>query len=366
MKQELSPQQLDPLGGVSARAVVELSVVVGILVSLALTLTSLEQFAHPLLEVLAFVSLALGGGWFIYASSPFRAPLRRSSHMIVTGFLLVAVLLNALAQVGSNDYLRDDWGPLGMAVVLFAMGAYRPAREVLVFTIISSVLVGALAWARADDFTAAAPPIVFGLLAAAPILGAGAGSAAFSASLVRTLLLWRERTNGIPTVVDSVGDLPAAHRSLVETEVAPFLQRIADAGSVSPADSSRARALSNELRALLVIDSERSWAADLAAGVVDSGQLADSLTTDQRSCLRALLAHINHSSVFDPNTLRLSFARDGWAGVCVIEVEYDRGSSPRLQLAPYIAVARSLFDPVHSVASGTTLRLTVGFEPTSR
>lgn len=366
MKPELCPQQLEPLGGVSARAVVQFAVGVAVVIALVLSLSSIDQLASPLLEVGAFACVGLAGWWLIRASSPFRAPLRRRSHVIVSLFLLAAVLLNSLAQLGTNDYLRDDWGPLAMGIVLLAIGAYRPAREVLAFSIVSSMLIGALAAARADDFAYSAPPLVFALLAAAPVLGAGAGSAAFSASLVRALLAWREQAAALPAVTADAVDAPVAHRGLVEREVEPFLQRIAEAGSVTPADSERARALSNKLRALLVIDAERSWAADLAPRVIDPGLLATAMSSDQRSCLRALLAHINYSRSFLPGTARLCFAREGWAAQCVVEVEYRGGSNPRLRLAPYVAVARSLFDPVHSATDGTILRLTVGFEPPSR
>jgi hypothetical protein len=337
---------------------------VGLVVAVGSSLSTPEQVSHPVLEAAALLAIAASGLYYIRATSPFRVAFSMRSHAVVCLLALAAVLLNSFAQWGTNTMVRDDWGPLAMAIVTVTLGSYRPWREIVACTLVCAAVIAALSFLQADSFRAEIPALVYAILPATPVLASGAAASTFSRSLVSSLLDWR-RTAGLgeASALDErdrpPGPRTASHLVHLDEQVMPFLRVIAHVGEVTEADGARARLLARELRTLMLIDTERSWLERIVRRVSDPQRIAEQLGESERGFLRAVVAHVRRSDLFDADTLRLTLRERAEGQTVTAEVECLPGRNPRVHLAPYIAVAHSLFASVDWQIAGTTLTIVV-------
>ena len=364
-----TPQRLDPLGGMTARLFVIGSAVVALVVAVTLSLSTFDQLSAPVLEVAALLAITAAAGYYVRAASPFRAPFPRRAYVVVNLLGLAAIVLNSAAQWGTNEIVRDDWPPIAFAVLALTFGSWRPGWEIATGTVVATLTVGTIAFVQADTFAADVPGLVFAILAATPILATGAAASAFSRSLVGSLLDWRSAGAGPATSeTPSEGDGVAArasHLVHLEDHVYPFLERVAETAEVSADDGDRARVLARELRTLLVLDGERSWLSRIVRTTDDPRRIADRMSEAQRGLVRSLVAHVRNNAAFDHDRMRLTLRGDEWEATCTIEVPCDAAHNPRVQLAPYVAVARSVFGTVSWQIARGAMAITVTFDPST-
>jgi hypothetical protein len=367
MRRGRSAQELDPLGGITARVLVVIAVAVAYVVALSESLNTVDQISAPAFEVAALLSFGAAGIYYIRATSPFRAPFSRLSHAIVCALSLLAVLFNSLAQWGTNQVVRDDWAPVTLAILVFTFGSYVPAREVLASTLVSAVLIGGLAYLQADTFAADVPAAVFAILPATPVLACGLASSALASSLVRSILDWRAAPSSLQAteVPEPPVHATASHLVHLERQVLPFLQRVSAETELTVADGDRARVLARELRTLMVLDAERSWLMRLVRQTTDPRRLADRMSAAERGYVRAVVSHLRGSDAFRGDRMRLTLDGTRYEASCTIAVDRVPGRNPRVQLAPYIAVGRSVFDSVAWRLDGDILTVTLIFDPTA-
>lgn len=363
-------QQLDPLGGLTARPFVIGAVAVSLLVSVSMSITSASQVSTPLLEIAGLLALAAAGVCFIRASSPFRAPFPLRAHATVCLLALLAILLNSLAQWGSNEVVRDDWGAVALAILTLMFGSYRPGWEIMVCAVVCSAVIGGLAVAQAHTFVADVPAPVFGILAAVPVLAAGAAASTFSRSLVGSLLEWRSAHGRPEASVSGDGDdagrpdaARASHLVHLSEQVFPFLEGVVRDPQLTAADGDRARVLARELRMLMVIDAERSWLMRLVRDVRDPQHVADSMGEAERGYVRAMVGHMRRDDGLTDERMRLTLHAEGSHATCTLSVPCAPEHNPRVQLAPYIAVGRSIFDSVDWRVERGMLTLRLTFQP---
>jgi hypothetical protein len=362
-------QELDPIGGITARVLVVAAVCIAVAVAVGMSLSTIDQVSVPWLEGAALLAFAGACVSFVRFTSPFLATFPRSAHAFVCLLALAAVALDALAQWGSNTAVGDDWPPITLAILTITLGFYRPAWEIAAWAVGGAVVIGAIAAAQADSFSAQVPAAVFAILPATPVLAAGLAAASFSRSLVGSLLDWHSAAGpaaaSAPGEAQSAEPSKASHLVHLDDEVLPFLERVLRAEAVTEGDGERARLLAGELRSLMVLDSERSWLARLVAGSDDPERYADRMSLAERGFVRALVAHLRASAALDDERMRLSVRGGEWEASCTIEVPCVPGSNPRVQLAPYVAVARSVFGTVAWRIVRGTLTMTLTFDPTS-
>jgi hypothetical protein len=361
-------QELDPLGGMTARLFAIGAVGVALVVAYSMSVITAAQTNNVWLELAALAAITASGAFYIRAASPFRAPFPRSAHAVVCLLALAAVVLESAAQWGTNPVVRDDWAPIALAILTLTFGSWRPGWEILACTLFCAVVIGVLAYAQADDFAADVPAIVFAVLPATPVLATGAAASAFSRSLVDSLLAWRSSANQPQASAPDVENPPlparASHLVHLDEHVYPFLERVAGAPELTAADGERARVLARELRTLLVIDAERSWLSRIVRAVDDRHRFAERMGEAQRGYLRAVLAHLRGSEAFDDARMRVMLHGSEWEATCTIVVPCRPGHNPRVQLAPYIAVARSVFGTVAwNMGHDSTLSITLTFDP---
>ena len=345
MRPHHTPQQLDPIGGITARLIVIVSGVIAVAVAIGMTLMNTAQVSNPALAIVAIVVLALTVAYYIRASSPFHAPLRFGSHVVICLGALIATAIEAASQWGTNAYVRDDWGPIAMAIVVISLGVYRGHLEILACTIGSSFIIGGIAVAIADSGSTVTPVPVAVLVVTMviPVLGSGFASASFSRTLVRILLAWRNSVDAQVAASGEAAVAPAGHLAFLNTTVIPFLDRVVTTGQLREGDGARARRLAQELRVLMVMDAEQSWLTGVVDRFDDPARVAGELNSAQRGCLRALIAHVQSSDSFAPRTVRVRLGLENGHPAGVLEVDTISGATPRAQVGPYIAVARHVF-----------------------
>ena len=150
----------------------------------------------------------------------------------------------------------------------------------------------------------------------------------------------------------------------LDEQVYPFLERVARQPGLNAADGERARMLARELRTLLVLDAERSWLSRIVRGADDRHRFAERLGEAERGFIRALVSHLRTSAAFDDERMRVMLHGSEWEATCTIVVPCRPSHNPRVQLAPYVGVGRSVFGTVSwNLAHDNTLTITLTFDP---
>jgi hypothetical protein len=283
----LAPQQLDPLGGVTAQVFAWTFTGVAVLTTAGMSIAHRSEYVYPAMLVPAFAGIALACAVLVYASSPRRAPFSRTSAIVVHLAGLLAVVAEALTQWGANISSRSDWAPVVLALFVLAMASFRPAGELVSGSIVSAAVVLVVTYAGVTAAGAPLPPLVYAGLTAGPLLAAGTGAAAFSAVAVRRLSRWRDRTSVLrraeaERIRSTVREeLHSERLELVESEVGPFLRGLLERGDVTADDSRRARELGDGV-----------WLDDLVAELRDPHGLAVRMDDTERAAVEAACASL--------------------------------------------------------------------------
>ena len=341
-----TPQQLDPLGGVTAQAFTWVFIAASVVAAVSMTVRHRVEYHDVVLLTAAFVCFAGSAALMLRASAPRRAPFGMRSAVIAFALCLAAAALETAAQWGGNVTARSDWAPLVLALLLVVMGSFRSAVELLALTAVGTVVVAALTAANSAASATPLPPVVYAGLTAGPVLAAGLASAAYSTVLVRRLNAWRESTRDErqrtaerlrARVRD---DLRDERLGLVEGAVGPFLRELLARGETDAADAERARELGDALRRALVAEADGVWLGDLVDELVDPHGLARQMDETQRAAVEAActaLAGHRTTAVLTRSGARIRCS-----------LQWDRGGGGRL--GPEVqAVLRSVF-PIARIA----------------
>lgn len=360
MRNSTTPQNLDPLGGITARLIVIVGGVIALVIAIGMSLANASEISNPLLAVAAIAVLGATAGYFVAVSSPYRAPLRFHSHVIICLGAVGAIALEALSQWGTNTLIRDDWGPIAMAVVVITLGSYRPPLELLAGAVFSAFLVSLIAVGivMSGSLVTPVPLAVFIVTMATPVLAAGIGSAGFSASSIRSHRRWQRGLALAPEVAPFTEDAPTGHLAFLHGTVIPFLDSIVTTGQLADDDGAHARRLAQELRVLMVLDSEQSWLTGVVDRFDDPARVAHELDSAQRASLRAIITHVQSSEAFAKRSARVRLGLDNGEAVGVLEADVVSVQNARVQLAPFIAIARSAFGDSHTEFTASHFTLT--------
>jgi len=290
----ISPQQLDPLAGVTAQAFAWVFAFAAFATAAGLSLVHRVEY-HDLPPLLgAYTALAAAGTIVILASSPRRAPFTWRAAGSIHVFCLAAVFLEAAAQWGTNTAVRSDWAPLALALLVMATGCFRPAFEILGMTAVSALCVAAVTITGAAASGSPFPPVIYAGLTAGPILAAGVGAAVFSATLVRRLLRWRDATHGVRLeAVERMrlrvrDDLRDERLTMIEGEIGPFLREVLALGEAVDETAESARRLADQLRQALVHEADGVWLDGIVAALNDDAGLAARMDETQRAAVEAV------------------------------------------------------------------------------
>lgn len=345
MNWRATPQRLDPLGGVTAQYFTWTVGLVAIIVACVQSVRHAGDINSPELEGLALLCIAGAAAAVMDGSSPRRFPFSRVRHASVHLLALAAIVLDRASR-SPGEGQAATWGAVCLAILLMTIGCYRPAPEIVLFTLASSLGVAAAAVAFAGDLTAG-QTAVFAIGRAAPVAAVGLGAAAFSRTLVNRLTVWQrdsdERTAITRETIraELLAEVSRDRQELIEHRVGPFLQELLDRGTVTPADIARARGLATSLRRTMLAEARRSWLDDLADTVDDPDHLADRMTPEQRTAFGGLLSELRSVAPL-PGSMLVTLGSTGSTATARLTARFG-SAHPRLRDSAYVAVLRTWF-----------------------
>ena len=361
--------ELDPVSRVTARMFVIAmgAVSVALSVALSLTTTGREQISLPVVGVLAQLVLAASYVYLVRAADPFGLAVSRARFQTFLAGVMLASVLDSLSQLGSNTFIRDDWGAVCLGLALLLAGPYRRSNEIVWFTLQAVALTFALAFLQNMSSATTTTLSILALVAATPSIAIGLAAAAYARSLVASLEKARDEArvervrheSGVAlrlAETDAMGELGALRR-----DVLPFLTRLAESKTLQSGDAVRATELASELRRAIVDRISRGTLADVVDRYSDDDGVATHLDERQISALRALIGAIGDQyGASAGQTLTLERrGPDAWGR---IEFTRPAGASAPTALAPFLRMVRLVFDEADARTVDGALVVTFRFD----
>ncbi|RKR73143.1 hypothetical protein [Frondihabitans australicus] len=375
---ESTAQQTDPLGALNQRPITVVIALFAVVLAAGRTVVDHDAGADVPLAVLAVALVMVAAGVMVRASSPFRAPFTRRSFGVIAAAGTLALVVEGVSTYRHDLYVHDDWGGAVLGLLLLSCAPFRPGRDLAVATGVGAVVQAVVVVAEIPYFATPAPPVLFLVVGITPVIALGVGAAVYAATFVHLVRLWLERASAL--TVDAAREMrPGIARSVqqdrvtgLNKEVVPFFTDLVAGGEVTEADRRRATEVATAIRQRIVDESDRSWLEQVlldvcprgeAGTVIDRGRLAEAMTSDQRTAIRAVVG----AMAVDPDTrsssLGIVLHDDAPMVRALIRVE---SSSPdvaiRQHYAPYFAVLRILFTDLHVDVSGSFLTLRFSYE----
>ena len=297
-----------------------------------------SQIASWPAESAAFAALVAAGVAVVLLASPFRAPFRARSAAAVLGLVLLASVLDEVAQIGRDIRIHDDWGLAVVPVFLLVLATLRPPREVLAGGLLAVVVIAATVLALTPYLITPLAPEVRVAIAVTQVLPPALAAAA----LARTTLRGLGARRAAPLEPDADPTLSVQQEAIarLEAEAIPLLTTVATAGSVTAGQADRARAIMAELRAALVADLARGWLAEAGFGVDDPDGYAERMTPEQRTALRTTVASLPLADFERPGTASAS----GQDREATLVLDLPVAARPRRsRVAPLVPLLRTAF-----------------------
>jgi hypothetical protein len=362
---ERTRQQLDPAGSTGVAPVAIFLSTGAFLYALVMTIRNSTEISNPLFGSLALALLAIACLLVISGSSPSRAPLTAGVHAAAHTVTFAAIVCEAVSQWGSNAYIRDDWGPAVLGIILVALGPYRPAREIAGAGLISAVSIGILTYLEVPSLVTPGPPIAFVAVAITPMLALCFSAAMFSNGVVSSIERWQKRAQAASVSLvnefrESIARSVQQDRvTILNRDVIPFFTEVLARDHLTAEDRERARTIADSIRRVMVEEVDRTWLEALAEStgrprlaptapphriVDDPDGLAGRMTVVQRTAVRALLVAFGDVPEFTRRGLTISLAESH--GTCNVLVNATLPISDfvlRSTFAPFLAVLRAVF-----------------------
>ncbi len=306
---EVTLERLDPLSAGAARPVTTGAALLALALPPLTLISRGHEVTEPLWFVVSYTALVVAT-WLLLDRSRSTRPVWTAPSAQVFQVLLLTMLVTAAASTaGANDLVRDDWAPLVVGVLLVASTPYRPARELMFWTIVHTLVCAALGVVQAPSSTTDVPVMTLAVTGSFSIAVMGFAAAAYARSLTSSTQLWHDRA------WQSAAAAALEHRSgvarsvqqrrvsLLNREVVPYLQRVVAVDSIGVDDREEARRLARSIRTLLVADVEKTWAQlmlddlvgrhprlNITAHADDPDDLGRGAVLERRTLLRALAA----------------------------------------------------------------------------
>jgi len=375
---EATVQRLDPLGGLGFRMLTILVSAGACVFAVVQSVRALPEFWSPVLAVVALLSLLGSAAVVIFRTSPYGPGLSQQAMVLVAVLAFLGAVLEAAAKWGSNIKIVDDWGPMAIGLMLFAAAPHRPARQIASLSVLCSIGIGFLILLQSPHFDSKAPIIVYIVYGVLWILMFGLSVAAFVGHLVSALEGWHAQARqDADTRIGALRETMtrSVHEERMRVlgrEVTPFFAELLAAGYIRRSDRERAHAIAESIRTLMVAEVDRTWlqrVAEVTAPgtggewIDDPGRLADYMTSDQRTAIRALIGSIMEPGAIVPGSLRVTIVPDGsWcrAGIEAVFALPRRAS--RRVIGPYLAVVRSVFHDLRLRFDGPTLTVKFSYD----
>jgi hypothetical protein len=304
---EATLERLDPLSAAAARPVTTGAVILALALAVVVVATTADEITNPAWLVVSLWVLVAAVWLLLDRSRVYRPIWRAPSAQVLQLMLVVMTISAALSTMGANERLRDDWAPLVVGIILIALTPYRPAREIALWATVHTLVCAVLGMLHSTSAYPDAPTLVFAVTGSFAVAIMGFGAAAYAHSLNGSLVRWHERAWAAArqaALEERGGVARSVQQQRITTlnrDVVPYLSRAVDAPELTHDDIDEARRLSASIRALLVADIERGWAATLLDELVtrhphiniavradDPDDAASRASLEQRTIVRAI------------------------------------------------------------------------------
>lgn len=273
-EREITLERLDPLSAAAARPVTTGAALLVAVLPLLVALTRGHEIVQPVWFVVSYLLVLTACALLLDRSRPTRPVWQSPSAQVFQLLLMATAVTSALSTAGSNDRLRDDWAPLVVGVLLMASTPYRPAREIVGWTALHTLLCAGLGIAQAPAATSGVPTVTYAITGSFTVAILGLAAAAYAHSLNTSTRLWQERAWQSAAAIAGEQRAGVARSvqqrriTVLNHDVVPTLQRLVDATDLSEADRDEARRLARSIRSLLVAEVEKCWAQQMLDEVV--------------------------------------------------------------------------------------------------
>ncbi len=347
----LSAQQVDPLSWFTG-PFVPVTLAGLILIQGAITIAVTWSVARqPALQVAALVVCVAAPLAVHWLTRPLRRTVGWLAAVGTLGVSVIGVVISAFGYGSVSFPLELWWAPIALGLTIVSLGPYLSARVLLSVGAAAITVVVALTYRIVDSATAWGSLSTAVVIAAAPILCLAA-MVTFSYSVVSATIPLIEHSSRIVVTPRVGADEAAAEAERVTlarltARAAPFLERLANTGRVSPEDRALAGQLARRLRDDLVTQSSISWLDSIASSsrlvVVDPDRLARRMSHPQRTALLGLLRAILDTPGTDSESLMVELrkSKDGATAVAVsLDMALPEGRRI-MHLAPYYLTLRT-------------------------
>lgn len=306
---ERTLERLDPLSAAAARPVTTGGALLAVALPPLVLATRAQEVAHPAWFLIAYLLVISAALLLLDRSRPTRPVWQASSAQVFQLLLMASAMASAASTAGANERLRDDWAPLVIGVLLMACTPYRPAREIVVWTTVHTLVCAALGIVQAPSAISEVPTVTFAITGSLTVALLGFAAAAYAHSLNTSILLWQQRA-WVAAAAAARDDRAGVARSVQQRRVTvlnhdavPYLQRVIDADELGAEDREEARRLAQSIRAVLIAEVEKGWAQQMLDDIVarqslvtvdvradDPDDLGRHASLDRRTLLRATAA----------------------------------------------------------------------------
>ncbi len=362
---ERTRQQLDPAGSTGVAPVAIFLLLGAFLYAVFMTVRGEAEISNPVFAGLALALLAIAGAIVISGSSPTRAPLTARTHAAAHTVAVLAILCEAVGQWGTNMFIRDDWGPVTLGILLVALGPYRPAKEIAGAGMLSAVTIGVITCFEASSLVTSGPLLAFVVMAVTPMLALCFSAAMFSDGVVTSIERWQDRAKAasvslVRELREGIARSVQQDRiTILNRDVLPFFNEVLARDTLTTADRDRARMIADAIRQVMVEEVDRSWLESLLAYpavdptnrpeavriiVNDPHRVASAMTVAQRTAIRALFVALIAIPGCSRDHARIVLSRHGDRnhGVITARVPISEHAM-RSTFAPFLAVMRAVF-----------------------
>jgi hypothetical protein len=364
-----SPQQTDPLSWYTrSRFPLVFSVLM-----IALGIVSITAFWsllwHPWIEIVAFVFASAAMLVIVLSARPMRAVRHATASGVPVGLMLAAIALATVNAASSTVAVQYWWVPMGVAYLVGALAPFVTVRRTLLNGITLTVAAGIAAFV---GFAGTGPVWTTAsvvLITINTTVGASAAAVTVAWILVTTTqrVFDKQRPNEPATESDADIALRVERRTLARlgTRVAPFLQGIADTGTITAEDRSLAGQMARRLRTDLIGQANRTWLDSIALFgplyVVDPDHRANQMASVQRVALRGLLEAIMSDPVTRDGSLLIELRGqpDGSTAVGItVDVNLPEGRRVAM-IAPYYLTLQTAVNDLHWDSTKESLNFTM-------
>jgi hypothetical protein len=340
-----SPQDVDPLSWFTGPRMPIAFSIAAVVQGVAIIVIYWDSWSSTLLQFLS-LPFFLGAGWLTALSvQPNKPQFRLRNAVGILALACIGFAISAIGTYGGSVPVAQWWPGIALSVTLVGIAPYCTPRKQLFYSFPLVVFAGVIGWFVFSSQTDFWPPAAIIIISIGPVIIGAAGGVVFSYTVVSRTLAVLDTSAGVEefyTVTDSADDARQRERiTRVSARVAPFLERVAAAGTITPENRALAAQIARRLRTELVTATSRSWLDIVAheSGMIvsDPGRLADSMNESQRTALRALLLAAMESTVVDQRTLLIELrAQPDGSTAVALSIDVDLPEGRRLVLlAPY-------------------------------